>query len=613
MADYYPLIARAVAGLDKNTGDARRTLYERARVALVAQLRGVTPVLDESDVTRERLALEEAIRKVEGESARQSTSRTDAARLKAPEFPRWDEPEPDPEPEPPPRAPQRRPQAMPRQDGRQEGRQEGRQDGRAAGAAPSARIKPEPRYTDPDEDPSIPPDPVLRPEPPRRPQPVPRPDGRQEARQESRQETRQEGRASGPTASARNKAEARYVDSGRDRSSQDRPSDEEPAPQEPARPARSRPSGERNAADRTAADRRSLMDTGLRDFREVVSEANELGGASARANRSARETFAAVPSAQEADRSQPRAVDSDEAYLTLDDIAEPAMLEPSFVVDDSRPIPPRARQAPPAEVEREQIPRRSYGDLIRVAVAIVIVGGIGGLLLWQWPNMAAIYSMLSAPPAEVVKDNPPVTTKPKITDRIEPGGKPIQQQSDVANVAQRVVLYEEDPNDPQGKRAVGSVIWRTEAITAGSGKSPELAVRADVEIPERKMSMTWMLRRDTDPSRSTSHTIEITFKLPPDFPSGGIFNVPGIWMKPAEQTQGTALAGASVKVTAGYFLIGLSAAAPEKERNIQLLKERPWFDIPIVYTNNRRAILAMEKGTPGERAFAQAFAAWEKQ
>jgi hypothetical protein len=604
MADYYPLIARAVAGLDKNTGDARRTLYERARVALVAQLRGVTPALDESDVTRERLALEEAIRKVEGESARHSTGRSDgAARVKAPEFPRWDEPEPEPEPEPPPRAPQRRPQAMPRQDGRQEGRQ----DARATGAAPSARLKPEPR-NDPDEDPSIPPDPVLRPEPPRRQQTMPRQDGRQEARQEARQE----GRAAGPTASARPKAEPRHVDSGQDRSNQDRATDDEPAPQEPARPGRPRPPGERSAADRTGADRRSLLDTGLRDFREVVSEANELGGASARANRSARENFAAVPSAQEANRSQARALDSDEGYLTLDDIAEPVMLEPSFVVDDSRPIPPRARQALPAEVEREQIPRRSYGDLIRIAVAVAIVAGIGGLLLWQWPNMAAIYSALWAPPpAEVVKDNPPAA-KPKITDRIEPGGKPSQDQSDVANVAQRVVLYEEDPNDPQGKRAVGSVVWRTETVTAGTGKPPELAVRADVEIPERKMSMTWMLRRETDPSRSTSHTIEITFKLPPDFPSGGIFNVPGIWMKPAEQTQGTALAGASVKVTTGYFLIGLSSAAPEKERNIQLLKERPWFDIPIVYTNNRRAILAMEKGTPGERAFAQAFAAWEK-
>src|ERR1700746_401762 len=72
MADYYPLIARAVAGLEKNSGEGRRVLYERARTALVTQLRGVVPALSESDITRERLALEEAIRKVEAEAARQT-------------------------------------------------------------------------------------------------------------------------------------------------------------------------------------------------------------------------------------------------------------------------------------------------------------------------------------------------------------------------------------------------------------------------------------------------------------------------------------------------------------------------------------------------------------
>ena len=72
MADYHPLILRAVEGLDKNTGENRRALYERARTALVAQLRGVAPALDESEITRERLALEEAIRKVEAESARRA-------------------------------------------------------------------------------------------------------------------------------------------------------------------------------------------------------------------------------------------------------------------------------------------------------------------------------------------------------------------------------------------------------------------------------------------------------------------------------------------------------------------------------------------------------------
>ena len=70
MADYFPLISRAVAGLAKNTGENRRVLYDRARSALVAQLRGIEPGLNESDITRERLALEEAIRRVEADAAK---------------------------------------------------------------------------------------------------------------------------------------------------------------------------------------------------------------------------------------------------------------------------------------------------------------------------------------------------------------------------------------------------------------------------------------------------------------------------------------------------------------------------------------------------------------
>jgi hypothetical protein len=43
---------------------------------------------------------------------------------------------------------------------------------------------------------------------------------------------------------------------------------------------------------------------------------------------------------------------------------------------------------------------------------------------------------------------------------------------------------------------------------------------------------------------------------------------------------------------------------------MQLL-ERSWFDMPIVYANQRRAILAFEKGASGERAFNEAYAVWE--
>ena len=63
--DYFPLIARAVARLDEKSGGNRRALYNQARVALLSQLRCAVPALDESDITRERLALEEAIRLAE--------------------------------------------------------------------------------------------------------------------------------------------------------------------------------------------------------------------------------------------------------------------------------------------------------------------------------------------------------------------------------------------------------------------------------------------------------------------------------------------------------------------------------------------------------------------
>ena len=51
MTDYYPLIARAVEGLDGNTSDARRALFERARAVLVAQLRGIDPSLSEAEIS----------------------------------------------------------------------------------------------------------------------------------------------------------------------------------------------------------------------------------------------------------------------------------------------------------------------------------------------------------------------------------------------------------------------------------------------------------------------------------------------------------------------------------------------------------------------------------
>ena len=246
-----------------------------------------------------------------------------------------------------------------------------------------------------------------------------------------------------------------------------------------------------------------------------------------------------------------------------------------------------------------------FKSAIAVGIVLILVGA--GIL---WGKSAGHDRQrpvqVLAATVEAPKDASAPQSKPKIPDRV---GQPSSSEQ-VAPVAQRVVLYDEDPSDPKGKQYVGSVIWRTEPIKATGNQKPDIAVRADIDIPDRKFKMTMSFRRNTDTSLPASHTAELTFILPPDFSGGGVGNVPGILMKSNEQARGTPLAGLAVKVTDGFFLVGLSNVDADRARNLQLLKERSWFDVPLVYANQRRAIIAIEKGAPGERAFNEAFAAW---
>jgi hypothetical protein len=176
---------------------------------------------------------------------------------------------------------------------------------------------------------------------------------------------------------------------------------------------------------------------------------------------------------------------------------------------------------------------------------------------------------------------------------------------------QRAILYDEDPASPVGSQFVGSVTWNIEQV-ATAGHEPEIGIRADVDIPDRKLKLTMSFRRNNDKSLPASHTAQVIFSVPPDFTNGGIADMPGILMKSDETSRAKPLAGLAVKVREGFFLVGLSNVDEDRLQNIQLLKERAWFDIPIVYQNKRRAILALDKGQSGQAVFAQAFAAWDQ-
>src|SRR6266516_8026732 len=234
MADYYPLIARAIAGLDPSApGESRRALYERARAALIQQLRSVQPPLSESEITRERLSLEEAVRKVESEAAQRArdASRAGGDRARSGDAFRANA----------------RPNARP---------------GETAPPSTSQASRPRP------------PSPQARNE---------RPPPGQEDRQDQRPPRNL--RADAPPASR---------------------------PQQPAQPEvpmpdpQLPPTRERAGAPRRGPDNSAPQAPGVRGFRDIAADADDLGRAAAQANRAARKTYANVPSpSPEFDRLEP--------------------------------------------------------------------------------------------------------------------------------------------------------------------------------------------------------------------------------------------------------------------------------------------------------------------
>src|SRR6478735_8411925 len=543
MADYYPLIARAIAGLDPNApGESRRALYERARTALIAQLRSVQPPLSESEITRERLSLEEAVRKVESEAAQRAR---EASRPGGGGAARGGDAF-------------RRANARPPESAGPPGAPPGPQRQRPPGQPPSREARP-PLGQDEQRPPRN-----LRPDAP--PPGGPRPQAPQVPMQDAVLPPPPRGNGNGGP----------------------RRGPENGAPPMPPQPP------------------------GMRGFRDIAADADDLGRAAAQANRAARKTYANVPSpSPEFDRIEPdldnRDGDYEQPYSYDDSMEEAERYSP--------PAPPVPRARVGGDRERDTVPTRARSGTVfpfksAIAIGIVLIL-VGAAILWGRSVVSSVSGLFSksSQVVEQPKDNSTPLAKPKIPDRVgQPSSTSTEQPT--APVAQRVVLYDEDPADPKGKQYVGSVVWRTEPIKATGNQKPDVAVRADIEIPDRKFKMTMSFRRNTDSSLPASHTAELTFILPQDFSGGGVSNVPGILMKSNEQARGTPLAGLAVKVTDGFFLVGLSNVEADRARNLQLLKERSWFDVPLVYVNQRRAIIAIEKGAPGERAFNEAFATW---
>jgi hypothetical protein len=338
--------------------------------------------------------------------------------------------------------------------------------------------------------------------------------------------------------------------------------------------------------------------SGAKVVRDAMAGAEQIGSATSEAARSARDT---LPS----------------AYGLEPAAGEPAIAPPRPPAADkpndelSTPLAPRVPKTRSIDFAKQ--------DARKAMQARLIVGGIVGVLLGVailigYVHRDRILASFGMGQRTAQSDTP------KASDRVAPAPQtqaraPTTSQpgpgAPAAAVAQRAVLYEENPGagGQQLQTFVGTAVWKTETVNPGPGRPPELGLRVDVEVPDRKMTVTMTLRRNPDQTLPASHTVEVQFVTPGD-PFGGVANLPGIRAKTTETAQGAPLVGLVVRVIPGFFLVGLSAIEADREQNLSLLRERGWLDVPFVYNNGRRAVLVIEKGTPGERAVNEVVAAW---
>ena len=592
MADYHSVLQRAIANLPQNTGQARREIYDKARKALVRQLESFDPPLPPSEITAQRLALEEAIRRIEGEVMR----RTPAARPAAPA-----------ERLPMPAAPAPRP-AAPRP---------------AAPPAPAAEVRapvepvapvaaPAPALP---AEPDYPPAAVAPPAPAPAPQPVAAPVV--QAPVELAPPAPVEPPAAPPVRVRRSEPPRTEPTLA-----------PEPVVRAPAerRPAATAPQPAANESWAYSEDGGPLPPTDTFDPRRDPAEDEAYYHA-------------------DQDRAPPRTTPKTTSRG-----------EPGSPRTVRAPVDRAFGGRDPQKRRTRSGQNRMVRLVALAVVVLALLGASVGAVYLLSPSgetPAPAQTADAQPPADTSApaagtDQP--DTSGKVTDRLEEDVKRVptrrivttepesqpedQTATDTAAVptvppppapeappepantmsatGDRAILYEEGAaQGSRGSAAVGKVSWSLVRESYVDGPK-EAMVRAKVTIPERKVSVGLLFRQNHDPALPASYLVEITYSLPDNFPGGGISNVPGIIMKPSEDARGDALVGASARVSDGLFWIALAQGAADVARNDALLRDRNWIDIPMLYANGRRAILTIEKGPEGTKALTAAIEAWNK-
>jgi len=265
---------------------------------------------------------------------------------------------------------------------------------------------------------------------------------------------------------------------------------------------------------------------------------------------------------------------------------------------------------------------------LAVLVGVVFSVAVAAFLLRQKPQDLAIQEPVAA------TDSQPATSAVKIAERVgggapatpapasSPAAAPAVAASAAATAPQpaaspglpvsaraaMLVAIADDPRKPPAI-SLGSVVWTS--IPAMPGQPATIGVKAEADIPDLKMHAVMTIRKNTDPGLPASHTIDLRMTFADGSEIKGVKDMRVPMMRRDNPPGQDPLAGVRVKISEGYFLVGLNRADADAAHNVDLIASRGWFDFPLLLNDDRPAKLTFEKGVDGERIIAQALEAWK--
>lgn len=170
---------------------------------------------------------------------------------------------------------------------------------------------------------------------------------------------------------------------------------------------------------------------------------------------------------------------------------------------------------------------------------------------------------------------------------------------------QRAIFYTQGSENTPGQASQGSVTWSR--IDRPDGLP---AIQAQITLADPEMDVVITISKNTDVELPASHLIEVTFDGVPNLAGAAIDKIPALVIKSSEQARGQPLAGANVPVTESLFWIALSDEAEQVASNLATLRDGTWFDMPLLFKDQKRALITFEKGGQGEALFKEVLAAW---